>query len=73
MTDKPNFDRLDRIERALDRLTERQEALSESLELTHRDVDGLQTAADQLITVTQQDGENIRALARIAEKGMWPS
>src|ERR1700682_5539777 len=54
MPDQPNFDRLDRIEHALDRLTERQEALSDSLELTHRDVDGLPTAVRGLQTATDQ-------------------
>lgn len=46
-------DRLDRIEAALERITERHEALSQTVEILTRDI--------------QQDAENIRALARIAE------
>jgi len=48
------------IDERLEKLTERHEALTMNLELLHRDVQDLKT-------VVQQDGENIRALARIAE------
>lgn len=48
------------IDERLERLTERHEALTMNLELLHRDVQDLKIAA-------QHDGENIRALARIAE------
>jgi len=48
------------IDERLEKLTERHEALTMNLELLHRDVQDLRL-------VTQQDGENIRALARIAE------
>jgi hypothetical protein len=48
------------IDERLEKLTERHEALTLSLELLTSDVQDLKTAA-------QQDGENIRALARIAE------
>ncbi len=48
------------IDERLERLVERHEALTLNLELLTRDVQDLKTAA-------QQDGENIRALARIAE------
>ena len=55
------------IDERLEKLTERHEALTLTVELIAamqrdltRDVQGLRT-------VTQQDGENIRALARIAE------
>jgi hypothetical protein len=48
------------IDERLEKLTERHEALTMNLELLHRDVQDLKIAA-------QQDGENIRALARIAE------
>ena len=41
-------------------IDERIEALTMNLELLHRDVQDLKAVA-------QQDGENIRALARIAE------
>ena len=48
------------IDERLEKLTERHEALTINLELLHRDVQDLKT-------VVQQDSENIRALARIAE------
>ena len=48
------------IDERLEKLTERHEALTVNLELLHRDVQDLKAVA-------QQDGENIRALARIAE------
>ena len=48
------------IDERLERLTERHEALTQSVELLTHDVEALKTVA-------QQDGENIRALARIAE------
>ena len=64
-THEPN--RLDRIEAALERLAdsdrriqERHAALAQSVGLITRDIAGLQIAV-------QQDAENIRALARIAE------
>jgi phage-related minor tail protein len=44
----------------IEALIQRHEALTMNLELLTRDVQDLKTAA-------QQDGENIRALARIAE------
>jgi len=50
----------DRIERTLERLAERQEALTMSLEFAARDIHDLRDTA-------AQDAENIRALARIAE------
>ena len=48
------------IDERLEKLTERHEALTQTVELLTRDIDTLRAAA-------QQDGENIRALARIAE------
>jgi len=48
------------IDERLDRLTERHEALTQSLGLLHQDV-------QQVLEASRQDGENIRALARIAE------
>ena len=48
------------IDERLEKLTERHEAMTMNLEFLHRDVQDLKIAA-------QQDGENIRALARIAE------
>jgi len=44
----------------LDKLTERHEALTMNLELFHREMQDLKATAER-------DGENIRALARIAE------
>jgi len=38
-----------------------------NLELAHRDIMDLKSAAATLHATAQQDGENIRALARIAE------
>jgi len=48
------------IDERLEKLTERHEALTLHLEQLTRDIQDLKLAA-------QQDGENIRALARIAE------
>jgi hypothetical protein len=48
------------IDERLEKLTERHEALTQSVELLHRNVHGLYALA-------QEDGENIRALVRIAE------
>jgi hypothetical protein len=47
------------IDERLERLTGRHEALTQSLELLHQDV-------QSLLETSRQDGENIRALARIA-------
>ncbi len=59
MPDNAQPDRLDRIEAALTRLTERQEALTMNLELTARDIEELKVLA-------QRDGEHIRQLAQNA-------
>jgi hypothetical protein len=48
------------IDERLERLTERHEALTLNVELLTRDVETLRA-------VVEKDGENIRALARIAE------
>ena len=48
------------FEESLERLKERHEALTMNLELLARDT-------ENLLTTSRQDGENIRALARIAE------
>jgi archaellum component FlaC len=48
------------IDERLEKLAERHEALAQTVELLgHR--------VEQLVRVSEQDGENIRALARIAE------
>jgi hypothetical protein len=59
------------IDERLERLTERHEALTQTVEL----IAHMQEAGDKahqkqiaaLIAASKQDGENIRALARIAE------
>lgn len=48
------------IDERLERLTERHEALTQTVEMLTRDI-------AELRVVAAQDGENIRALARIAE------
>ncbi len=52
------------IDERLDRLTERHEALTQSIELMHRD---WEKQWQQIAAALPQDAENIRALARIAE------
>ena len=52
------------IDERLERLTERHEALTQSIELMHRD---WEVRWQQISAALQQDAENIRALARIAE------
>jgi hypothetical protein len=48
-------------------IDERLEALTMNVELISRDVESLRQAVGGLLKASQQDGENIRALARIAE------
>ena len=48
------------IDERIERLAERHEALTQSVEMLTHDVEPLKTIA-------QQDGESIRALARVAE------
>jgi hypothetical protein len=48
-------------------IDERIEALTMNLELASRDIQDLKTALRQLENLARQDGENIRALVRIAE------
>jgi hypothetical protein len=48
-------------------IDERLEALTMSLELVSRESEAQRIKIEMLITASQQDGENIRALARIAE------
>jgi len=52
------------IDERLDRLTERHEALTQSIELMHRD---WEQRWQQIAAALQQDAENIRGLARVAE------
>ena len=48
------------IDERLEKLAERHEALAQTVEILTRDIQDLKSIAEQ-------DGENIRALARIAE------
>ena len=48
-------------------IDERLEALTMNLELASRDIQDLRSAIQELKVTSQQDGENIRGLARIAE------
>jgi hypothetical protein len=48
-------------------IDERLEALTMNLELASRDIQDLRSAIQELKVTSQQDGENIRALVRIAE------
>jgi len=62
------------IDERLDRLTERHEALTQSVEMlrdstaeTWRLVEHIAASVNKLVEVTNQDAADIRALARIAE------
>jgi archaellum component FlaC len=55
------------IDERLDRLTERHEALTQSVELLAIESRELRERISSLTTAIAQDSENIRALARIAE------
>jgi len=48
-------------------IDERLEALAMNLELLHRDLQDLRVQVDRIVVASQQDGEKIRALVRIAE------
>ena len=48
-------------------IDQRIEALTMNLELAHRDIQDLGSSVERLIVASEKDGENIRALARIAE------
>ena len=64
---EPSFnDRMDRFEAAIERLLERQEGFAQGVEL----IRSLQADSERRIATIlaiQQDAENIRALARVAE------
>ena len=55
------------FEDRMDRLTERHEALAQSVEMLHRDMLEMKATVNGLIGPVIKDGENIRTLARIAE------
>ena len=59
--------RLDRIEAALDRLTERHEAFAQSLELFHHDVQAFRSRTQEAL---EKDANNIRSLAGIAREAL---
>jgi len=52
------------IDEGIERLTDRHEALTQSIELMHSD---WQERWQAVTAARQQDAENIRALARVAE------
>ena len=55
------------IDERLDRLVERHEALTQSVELLAMETRELRAAVSDLRAAVSEDGEHIRALARIAE------
>ena len=55
------------IDERLERLTERHEALAQSLELLSHEVRETRANVEALVAAVRIDAENIRALARIAE------
>jgi archaellum component FlaC len=55
------------IDERLEKLTERHESLTQTVELIAAMQRDLTRDVQSLRTATQQDGDNIRALARIAE------
>ena len=55
------------IDERLEKLTERHEALTQTVELIAAMQRDLTRDVQSLRTATEQDGDNIRALARIAE------
>lgn len=55
------------FEERIERLTERHEALTQSVELQHAESVEQSKKIERLIVAVAQDAENIRALARIAE------
>jgi hypothetical protein len=55
------------FEERMDRLAERHEALAQSVEMLHRDILDLKVTVAGITAVVEKDGENIRALAGIAE------
>ena len=55
------------IDERLDRLVERHEALTQSVELLAIETRELRAVVGEISAAVAQDGEHIRALARIAE------
>lgn len=48
-------------------IDERIEALTMNSELMSHEIEGLKVSTRDLVTASKQDGENIRALVRLAE------
>jgi hypothetical protein len=55
------------IDERLDRLTERHEALTQSVELMPLEGQEQDKRTDKILIAVEKDGENIRGLVRIAE------
>ncbi len=55
------------VEERLDRLTERHEALTQSVERMRLEGQEQNKRIDKILLALEKDSENIRALARIAE------
>ena len=63
----PFNDRMDRFEAAMERLRERQEGFAQGVELIRSMQADSERRIAEILVAIQQDAENIRALARIAE------
>jgi hypothetical protein len=55
------------IDERLERLTERHEALTQSVELMRLEGEQQNKRIDKILVALEKDGEHIRGLARIAE------
>lgn len=55
------------IDERLERLTERHEALAQSVEMLQSSIREQSANIDKILDAIDKDGENIRGLARIAE------
>jgi len=55
------------IDERLERLTERHEALAQSVELLQSSIRAQSGNLDKILSALEKDGEHIRALARVAE------
>jgi phage shock protein A len=66
--------RLDRIEAALERITERHEALAQSVELSHRDTEEFKAQVRRFMSRTEalleKDAGNILTLAGVARDAL---
>jgi methyl-accepting chemotaxis protein len=55
------------VDQRLERLVERHEALAQSVEMLKDSIQEQSRNIDKVLAAAERDGENIRALARIAE------